>query len=67
MRVIGDLTTAQHSPAVFLIERIHQMIAERCPAFGPLSHEIYDLLIKLAEPQLQGMTTLPCIILNALS
>jgi CHAT domain-containing protein/tetratricopeptide (TPR) repeat protein len=43
------------------IERIHQMMAERRPGFGPLSREIYDLLIKPAEPQFRGKTTL-CII-----
>jgi CHAT domain-containing protein len=43
------------------IERIHQMMAERRPGFGPLSRELYDLLIKPAEPRLQGRTTL-CII-----
>src|SRR5262245_5452146 len=43
------------------IERIHQMMAERRPGFGPLSRELYDLLVRPAEPQLQGKTTL-CII-----
>jgi CHAT domain-containing protein len=37
------------------------MMAERRPGFGPSSRELYDLLIKPAEPQIRNKTTL-CII-----
>jgi CHAT domain-containing protein len=47
------------------IERFHSMMAERRPGFGALSRELYDLLIKPAEAQLQGRTTL-CIIPDGL-
>jgi hypothetical protein len=34
------------------------MMAERRPGFGPLSCELYDPLIKPAEMQFQGKSTL---------
>lgn len=47
------------------IERFHSMMAARRPGFGALARELYDLLIKPAEAQLQGRTTL-CIIPDGL-
>jgi len=47
------------------VKRFHSMMAERRSGFGALSRELYDLLIKPAEPQLQGQTTL-CIVPDSL-
>jgi CHAT domain-containing protein len=47
------------------VERFHSMMAERRSGFGALSRELYDLLIKPAEAQLEGKTTL-CIIPDSL-
>ena len=47
------------------VKRFHSMMAERRSGFGALSRELYDLLIKPAEPQLQGKTTL-CIVPDSL-
>ena len=41
--------------------KFHQLMAGRNPVFADLSRELYDLLVKPAEQQLQGKTTL-CII-----
>ena len=49
----GDLTKR--------IERLRQMILDRRAGLGPPLRELYDLLLKPAEPQLQEKTTL-CII-----
>jgi CHAT domain-containing protein/uncharacterized protein HemY len=40
------------------VKRAHQMAAERNPAFTIPSRELYNLLIKPAEAQLRGMTTI---------
>ncbi|MGE0128938.1 MAG: CHAT domain-containing protein [Blastocatellales bacterium] len=47
------------------VERFHRLMAERRSGFGALSRELYDLLIKPAELQIRGKTSL-CIIPDGL-
>ncbi|MEP7338470.1 MAG: CHAT domain-containing protein [Acidobacteriota bacterium] len=51
----------KRSELIARIEHLHQMMADRRSGFGSLSRDLYNLLIKPAEAQLQDKTTL-CII-----